>query len=142
MLKRRGLNPTHPRPDKLCFANPDVSIEEKSIEAFGGGFMSQRDGNGIASFLVGLGIGAVVGVLFAPQSGSETREVLLSKAGEGKEFVRNRARDAREQASEWVDRGKDVLNQQKDQMRSAVEAGKQAYRQTTTAAADDGAKNL
>jgi gas vesicle protein len=126
----------------LCFANPDVSIEEKSIEAFGGGFMSQRDGNSIASFLVGLGIGAVVGILFAPQSGSETREVLLSKAGEGKEFVRNRARDAREQASEWVDRGKDVLNQQKEQMRSAVEAGKQAYRQTTTATADDGAKNL
>jgi gas vesicle protein len=122
--------------------NPDVSIQEKSIEAFGGGFMSQRDGNSIASFLVGLGIGAVVGVLFAPQSGSETREVLRSKADEGKEFVRNRARDAREQASEWVDKGKDVLNQQKEQMRSAVEAGKQAYRQTTTATADDGAKNL
>jgi len=104
--------------------------------------MSQRDGNGIASFLVGLGIGAVVGVLFAPQSGSETREVLLSKADEGKEFVRKRARDAREQASEWVDRGKDVLNQQKEQVRSAVEAGKQAYRQTTTATADDGSKNL
>jgi len=104
--------------------------------------MSQREGNGIASFLVGLGIGAVVGILFAPQSGSETREILLSKADEGKEFVRNRARDAREQASEWVDRGKDVLNQQKEQMRSAVEAGKQAYRQTTTATADDGAKNL
>jgi gas vesicle protein len=126
----------------LCFANPNGSIEEKSIEAFGGGFMSQRDGNGIASFLVGLGIGAVVGVLFAPQSGSETREVLLSKADEGKEFVRKRARDAREQASEWVDRGKDVLNQQKEQVRSAVEAGKQAYRQTTTATADDGSKNL
>ena len=104
--------------------------------------MSQRDGNGIASYLVGLGIGAVVGVLFAPQSGSETREVLLSKADEGKEFVRKRARDAREQASEWVDRGKDVLNQQKEQVRSAVEAGKQAYRQTTTATADDGSKNL
>jgi gas vesicle protein len=125
----------------LCFANPDGSIEEELIEAFGGGFMSHRDGNGIASFLVGLGIGAVVGVLFAPQSGSETREVLRSKADEGKEFVRNRARDAREQASEWVDRGKDVLNQQKEQMRSAVEAGKQAYRQTTTATADDSAKN-
>jgi gas vesicle protein len=126
----------------LCFANPNGSIEEKSIEAFGGGFMSHREGNGVASFLVGLGIGAVVGILFAPQSGSETREILLSKADEGKEFVRNRAREAREQASEWVDRGKDVLNQQKEQVRSAVEAGKQAYRQTTTATADNETKNL
>lgn len=104
--------------------------------------MSHREGNGVASFLVGLGIGAVVGILFAPQSGSETREILLSKADEGKEFVRNRAREAREQASEWVDRGKDVLNQQKEQVRSAVEAGKQAYRQTTTATADNETKTL
>jgi gas vesicle protein len=104
--------------------------------------MSHRDGSsGIGWFLVGLGIGSVVGILFAPQSGSETREVLLSKADEGKEFVRKQARGAREQASDWVDRGKDVLNQQKDQIRSAVEAGKQAYRETTTAVADDGAKN-
>jgi gas vesicle protein len=105
--------------------------------------MSHKDGRGgIGWFLAGLGIGAALGILFAPQSGSEMREVLLSKADEGKEFVRNRARGAREQASEWMDRGKDVLSQQKDQIRSAVEAGKQAYRETTTAVADDGAKNL
>ena len=104
--------------------------------------MSQSTGSGIGWFLVGLGIGSVVGVLFAPQSGSETREVLRSKADEGKDYVRAHARNVREHASDWVDRGKDVLNQQKDQIRSAVEAGKQAYRETTTAVADDGAKNL
>ncbi len=105
--------------------------------------MSRKEGGvGIGWFLAGLGLGAVVGILFAPQSGNEMREVLLSKADEGKEFVRNRAREAREQASDWMDRGKDVLNQQKDQIRSAVEAGKQAYRETTSAAADAGAKNL
>ncbi|MGH9511522.1 MAG: YtxH domain-containing protein [Terriglobales bacterium] len=103
--------------------------------------MSNKSGGGFGWFLVGVGIGSVVGVLFAPQSGCETREVLLSKADEGKDFVRNRAREAREHASDWVDRGKDVLSQQRDQIRSAVEAGKQAYRETTSAAADGG-KNL
>jgi gas vesicle protein len=105
--------------------------------------MARSNVSGIAWFLAGVGIGSVVGILFAPQSGSEMREVLLSKADEGKEFVRNRARDAREHASEWVDRGKDVLNQQKEQLRTAVEAGKQAYRETTNAGATDGgSKNL
>jgi gas vesicle protein len=93
--------------------------------------MSDRDGGGVLWFLAGLGIGAVVGVLYAPRSGSETREALRSKAEEGREFVRNRAHDAREQATEWADRGRDVVNQQKEQFRSAYEAGKQAYREAT-----------
>jgi hypothetical protein len=38
----------------------------------------------------------------------------------------------REQASDWVERGKDVVGQQKDQFRSAFEAGRQAYREATT----------
>ncbi len=45
--------------------------------------------------------------------------------------MRERARQAREQASEWADRGRDVVNQQKEQFRSAYEAGRQAYHETT-----------
>ncbi|HEY7099502.1 MAG TPA: YtxH domain-containing protein [Terriglobales bacterium] len=94
--------------------------------------MSDRDGNNFIWFLAGLGLGAVVGVLYAPHSGEETRSVLRSKADEGREYVRSRARDAREQASDWVDRGRDVLNKQKEQFRSAYEAGRQAYQETTS----------
>jgi len=93
--------------------------------------MSDRDGNSFVWFLAGLGIGAAVGVLYAPRSGEETREVLLSKAQEGREQVRHRARKAREQAGDWVDRGRDVVSQQKEQFRAAYEAGRQAYRETT-----------
>jgi gas vesicle protein len=96
--------------------------------------MSDSDGNSFVWFLAGLGIGAVVGVLYAPRSGSETREVLRARAEEGREYVRNRAREAREQASDWVDRGRDVVNQQKEQFRAAYEAGRQAYHETTTEA--------
>ena len=58
------------------------------------------DNNSFLWFLAGLGVGAAVGVLYAPRSGSEMRETLRSKAGEGRDFVSERARKAREQASD------------------------------------------
>lgn len=94
--------------------------------------MSDRDSNSFVWFLAGLGLGALVGVLYAPRSGSETREVLRARAEEGRDYVRGRARDARDQASQWADRGRDVVNQQKEQFRAAYEAGRQAYHEATT----------
>jgi gas vesicle protein len=93
--------------------------------------MSDKDSNSFLWFLAGLGIGAIAGVLYAPRAGSETREALLSRAEEGTNFVRDRARQAREQAGGWADRGREVLNQQKEQFRSAYEAGRQAYTEAT-----------
>jgi len=98
--------------------------------------MSDRDSNSFVWFLAGLGLGALVGVLYAPRSGSETRDVLRARAEEGRDYVRNRAQEARDQASQWADRGREVLNQQKEQFRAAYEAGRQAYQETT---ADAGA---
>jgi gas vesicle protein len=103
--------------------------------------MSDNNSNSFLWFLAGLGVGAVAGVLYAPRSGNETREALRSKADEGREYVRHRAREARSQANQWVDKGRDVLSQQKDQFRAAYDAGRQAYHKET---AEDGAtaKNL
>jgi gas vesicle protein len=102
--------------------------------------MSDRDnGNNFLWFLAGLGIGAAVGVLYAPRAGSETREALRARADEGREYMRERARQAREQANDWVDRGREIVSQQKDQFRSAYEAGRQAYQETTK---DTTAQNL
>ena len=93
--------------------------------------MADKDSNSFLWFLAGLGFGAIAGILYAPRAGSETREALLSKAEEGRDFVRERARQARDQATGWADRGRDMLNQQKEQFRSAYEAGKQAYQDAT-----------
>jgi gas vesicle protein len=103
--------------------------------------MSDDSGNSFLWFLAGLGLGAVAGVLYAPRSGDETREALRSKAEEGRERLRHHAREARTQASDWVDRGRDVLSQQKDQFRAAYDAGRQAYHEATTAEGG-AAKNL
>lgn len=105
--------------------------------------MAERDGSGFLWFLAGLGLGAVVGVLYAPMAGSETRRAVREKAEEGTEYVRNRAREARDQAQQWADRGRDVLKQQKEQFRSAYEAGRQAYHENTAPESNAGsAKNV
>ena len=94
--------------------------------------MSDNDSHGFLWFLTGLGIGAAIGVLYAPRSGRETRETLVNRAEEGRNLVIDRAQKAREQANELVNKGRDVLSQQKDQFKSAYEAGRQAYRDATT----------
>ncbi len=101
--------------------------------------MSDNGSNGLLWFLAGLGIGAAVGVLYAPRSGAETRDAIRARAEEGREYMRNRAREVREQASQWTDRGREVLNQQRDQFRAAYEAGRQAYHEKT---AEAGSQNL
>jgi gas vesicle protein len=102
--------------------------------------MSDRDGNSLVWFLAGLGLGALAGVLYAPRSGAETREVLRARAEEGKEYVRGRAREARDQAEQWANRGREAVTQQKEQFRAAYEAGRQAYHEATTETGP--AKNL
>ena len=86
------------------------------------------DKNGLSAFLLGLGVGVGIGILFAPKSGEETREYLRSKANEGGDFLKERSSDLKQTASEWVDKGKEAVNRQKDNLADAVEAGKQAYR--------------
>ena len=99
--------------------------------------------NGLGYFIVGIGVGVAVGMLLAPRSGEETRRILREKADEGKdyvraradegkEYVRRRSVDLRESAGEAIDKSKDVINRQKDQLNAALEAGKQAYREAVS----------
>jgi gas vesicle protein len=91
------------------------------------------DKNGLSSFLLGLGVGVGIGMLFAPKSGQETREIIKNKAGEGTDYLKQRSEDLKQTANQWVDKGKDALGRQKDNIADAVEAGKQAYRDTVNA---------
>jgi gas vesicle protein len=89
--------------------------------------MADNTGSKVSYFLVGLGIGALVGILFAPKSGEETREYLTQRAEEGKEYAQKKARELRERAEDLVDRGKQVASRQKDSLSAAVDAGRDAY---------------
>jgi gas vesicle protein len=97
------------------------------------------DKNGLSSFLLGLGVGVGIGMLFAPKSGQETRDLIKNKAGEGTDFLKQRGENIKQTAAEWVDKGKEALGRQKDNIADAVEAGRQAYRDTVGAPPADGA---
>ena len=84
--------------------------------------------NRISYFFLGLGLGVAVGLLFAPKSGSETRDLILTKADESKEYLRRASEQFRDSASDVLEKGKSAVAKQRDQISSAIEAGKQAYR--------------
>ncbi len=89
--------------------------------------MAENTGSKISYFLVGIGIGALIGILFAPRSGEETREYLTKRAEEGREYAQKKARELRERADDLIERGKDIASRQKDSLSAAVEAGREAY---------------
>jgi gas vesicle protein len=84
-------------------------------------------GSMFGAFIAGLGIGAAIALLFAPRSGNETRDMIAQKAEEGRDFVKARTDEIRKQAEDAVEKGKDIVNRQKDLLSAALEAGKQAY---------------
>jgi gas vesicle protein len=90
--------------------------------------MSDNVGSKVSFFLVGLGIGALVGILFAPKSGEETREYLSLKAEEGRDFAQKKARELRERAEDLIERSKEIMARQKDAISTAVDAGKETYK--------------
>jgi gas vesicle protein len=79
-------------------------------------------------FVLGAMIGAATALLLAPRSGVETRKLILSKAREGADVVASRAKTVAGKTSEYVEKGKELLQQQRDSLTAAFEAGKQAYR--------------
>ncbi len=95
--------------------------------------MGDSGGSKVSYFLAGLGIGALVGILFAPKSGEETRDYLTSKADEGRDYAQRKARELRERAEDLIERSKEIMDRQKEGVAAAVEAGKDAYRREAKA---------
>jgi gas vesicle protein len=92
--------------------------------------MSENNGaSKLGFFLAGLGIGAILAILFAPKSGKETRDYLAHRAEEGRDYVKAKTEELRKQAEETVDKGKDLVAKQKELLSAALEAGKQAYQE-------------
>src|SRR5258705_9385220 len=84
--------------------------------------MAQDDGVGAGSillaFILGAVSGAAVALLYAPASGKETRE-----------YLRDKAAEARAKAVEAAAKGREVLNQGRETLTTAIERGREAYQQ-------------
>jgi gas vesicle protein len=85
--------------------------------------MTEKHIRALASLLTGLGLGVAVGALCAPRSGPATRhliqrkvkqtaDLLKTRVEEGAEYVRHRTAEARDQASDLIDEGKQALRNQ------------------------------
>lgn len=87
-----------------------------------------RSGGGFSWFLAGLGLGSLLGVLYAPKAGQETRDELVANALGTTELARQRSREAARAASEYIDRSKEQVNDYvakgKDQVNDYVAKGK------------------
>jgi len=124
--------------------------------------MSDQDNSvgGLGWFLAGLGVGALVGVLYAPKAGKETRDDIVASAldakekaavlaQQGKERAADLAAQGKQQVGEYVDRGKEyydrgrnqwaeyvekgkgLVHEQQEKVASAIDAGKDAYANAT-----------
>ena len=105
----------------------------------------------VLCFLLGASVGSIVALLYAPKSGLETRDEISRRANEGREFLNHKVDETRQfvedsgrrvskevtslvdrgkgEVGEFVEKGRDVVNRQKDQFAAAFEAGKEAYLQ-------------
>jgi len=87
--------------------------------------MTRDEGAGAGSillaFLLGAVSGAAIALLYAPQTGRETRDYLGDKADE-----------ARRRAADAAAKGREALNQGRETLNTAIERGREAYQQART----------
>jgi gas vesicle protein len=90
----------------------------------------------ILAFLLGGLTGAALALLYAPRTGQETRDLigerLRETAERGREMKREvvgRSRALVDEATGYVEEGRQTMEQRKERLAAAVDAGRQAYRE-------------
>jgi gas vesicle protein len=89
--------------------------------------MPEQETTGIGWFIAGLGLGTLLGILFAPKAGKELREGLMTSAKDKKEYVTQRSREAREQINSVVDKGREQVNEFTERGKEAAEKGRERW---------------
>jgi len=90
-----------------------------------------EDRKNISWFLAGLSLGAVAAILFAPKSGRETREAIVTGVDDVRKRLASLGRDAREQVTDWIDSGKKIVVGTKRKINAATDAGREAVHDAT-----------
>ncbi len=113
----------------------------------------ENEGSGGGSFVMGLLIGTVLGaglgMLFAPKSGSELRSQLSEQAGHlantASEGYRKAAENAgqlaqsgKEAAGEWAERGKNMYDKAREAVTRGADEAQRHVRDTTSGPSSSG----
>ena len=74
--------------------------------------MSREDnGAGLMWFLAGAAVGAAVALLYAPQSGEDTRRLIVRKTEESRDVLADSGKDILDRGKELFDRGRELADE-------------------------------
>lgn len=80
-------------------------------------------------FLFGTAIGAAAALLMTPKTGTEARELLAEKSDEWARRAQELAGEAQGRAGQWLDKSRELFEEQTQRLMGAFEAGKDAMRE-------------
>ncbi|MFL5612069.1 MAG: YtxH domain-containing protein [Gemmatimonadaceae bacterium] len=100
----------------------------------------EKQSGTLSSFFVGIALGAGLALLFAPQSGVQTRRGLQRRARRAQRAARQMAndvtdtvvdkfQDARRRVEDQIDSARQAIDMKKEQVQRAMEAGRAAAQQ-------------
>ena len=92
---------------------------------------SERGDSGgyLGWFLFGAALGAAVALLTTPRTGRENRQLLAEQGGDVAKRAQEWADEAQNHAGEWLDKSREMFEEQTTRLINAFEEGKEAMRQ-------------
>ena len=80
-------------------------------------------------FLFGATLGGLTALLLTPRTGEENREMLGERGGELARRAQQLATEAQGVAGEWLDKSRELFEEQTQRLMGAFEAGRDAMRE-------------
>lgn len=83
---------------------------------------SSHAGTALTFLLIGLGAGALVGLLYAPRAGKQMRKELRRRYEDAREVLDDWKDDAREVAEDAIARGSEIADDLRDRVKPLAKA--------------------
>ena len=80
-------------------------------------------------FLFGATLGGLTALLLTPRTGEENRELIGERGGELARRAQQLATEAQGAAGEWLDKSRELFEEQTQRLMGAFEAGRDAMRE-------------
>ena len=82
-------------------------------------------------FAMGLGLGAAVALLYTPETGAETREMLRDKVDDSREYAARRIQEERYTIADVLNEGQAVVTGKAEAVSGAVDAAADKFSGTS-----------